>query len=147
MGSNLASMEASQKVYASDSDRQAYYPFSPCRSLLFCPGLAQTAVDKANKMEVIPSSYFAASAATGSVLLSSVMSTLLPTDPGSNHVLLPWKAPHVCLSPPYRRRPSVPCRTAKQNDTVISGRRENGRWRHPQSRSRMDGRVARRNPQ
>jgi len=55
-------------------------------------GLAQAAVHEAEQTDVVPPSYFATSAATGSGLLSSFTSTLSLAAPGSNHVL-PEKRP------------------------------------------------------
>jgi len=56
-------------------------------------GLAQAAVHEAERIEVVPPSYFATSAATGSGLLSSFLSTLSLAAPGGNHVVLPEKRP------------------------------------------------------
>ena len=56
-------------------------------------GLAQAAVHGAERIEVVPPSYFAASAATGSGLLSSFLSALSLAAPGGNHVVLPEKRP------------------------------------------------------
>src|SRR5260221_10406024 len=92
MGSNSASLGRSQKVCANNSHHQAFHSFSLWR-LPFFSGLAQAAVHKADQTEVIPPSYFATSAATGSGSLSSFMSTLSLATPGSNHVLLPGKRP------------------------------------------------------
>lgn len=65
----------------------------PIAFLISLAGLAQTAVHKAEQTEVIPPSYFATSADTGSGSLSSFMSTLSLATPGGNHVLLPEKRP------------------------------------------------------
>ena len=87
MGSNLASLDRSQKVCSPSS----VLSFLAKPIGILTSGLAQTAVHKADPF--IQPSYSATSAATGSGALSSFMSTLSLAAPGGNQGLLPEKRP------------------------------------------------------